>query len=200
MPLFPLFPLWCIECILSASRFTVEKNEAQRGKCLAQGHIARRWQDRSGYPGVSEQSLCPGLLDSQDRAARLMPGLDILSSARETVQQMVSAKPADFHAPMARDGHLLGLGKAKAAPPGPGRPPHSRATKSAASHQSSLTSLEGSGISERFPQKSLHQAGGPHLEVGVHRGPGSGPQRAFCLQAFAHTIPSGDACSCRCQS
>nr|KAF6432850.1 AT-hook transcription factor [Molossus molossus] len=79
---------------------------------------------------------------------------------RETVEQMVSMKPAGFHAPMARDGHLLGLARAKAAPPGPARPPLSRGTKSAASHQSSLTSLEGSGISERFPQKS----GGPHLE------------------------------------
>ncbi|XP_036117391.1 microtubule organization protein AKNA isoform X2 [Molossus molossus] len=78
----------------------------------------------------------------------------------ETVEQMVSMKPAGFHAPMARDGHLLGLARAKAAPPGPARPPLSRGTKSAASHQSSLTSLEGSGISERFPQKS----GGPHLE------------------------------------
>lgn len=76
-------------------------------------------------------------------------------------------KPAGFHAAMAGDGHQLGLGKAEAAPQGPGRPPHSRGTKPAAgSHQSSLTSLEGSGISEHLAQKSLRQAGG-HLEVGV---------------------------------
>lgn len=82
----------------------------------------------------------------------------------ETVEQMVSMKPAGFRAAMARDGHLRGLGKAKAAPPGPGRPPHSQGTKSTASHQSSLTSLEGSGVSERLPRKSLRQAGGPHVE------------------------------------
>lgn len=100
-----------------------------------------------------------------------MPGLDTLTfSAREAVEQRVSMKPAGFHTSMTRDGHLLGLGKAEAAPPGPGRPPHSRDTKSAASHQSSLTSLEGSGISERLQQKSLLQAGGPQLEVGVHGG------------------------------
>ncbi|XP_054440885.1 microtubule organization protein AKNA [Pteronotus mesoamericanus] len=82
----------------------------------------------------------------------------------ETVEQMVSRKPAGFHAPMARDGSLLGLGEAEAAPPGPGRPSHSRGTEPAASHQSSLTSLEGSGVSERLPQKSLRQAGGQHPE------------------------------------
>ncbi|XP_015425383.1 PREDICTED: AT-hook-containing transcription factor isoform X3 [Myotis davidii] len=82
---------------------------------------------------------------------------------REAVGQSVSVKAAGFHASMAGDGHQLGLGQAEAAPPGPGRPPHSRGTKPAASHQSSLTSLEGSGISERLAQKSLRQAGG-HLE------------------------------------
>lgn len=92
--------------------------------------------------------------------------------ARETVEQMMSMKPAGFRASMARDGHLRGLGKAKADPPGPGRPPHSQGTKSTASHQSSLTSLEGSGVSERLPRKSLRQAGGPHVEVGVHGGHG----------------------------
>ncbi|XP_005880985.1 PREDICTED: AT-hook-containing transcription factor isoform X2 [Myotis brandtii] len=81
----------------------------------------------------------------------------------EAVGQSVSMKAAGFHASMAGDGHQLGLGQAEAAPPGPGRPPHPRGTKPAASHQSSLTSLEGSGISERLAQKSLCQAGG-HLE------------------------------------
>ncbi|XP_036711999.1 LOW QUALITY PROTEIN: microtubule organization protein AKNA [Balaenoptera musculus] len=82
----------------------------------------------------------------------------------ETVEQMASVKPADFHASVARDRHLQGLDKAEAAPSGPSRPPPTQGTKSAESHQSSLTSLEGSGISERLPPKSLCQAGGPHLE------------------------------------
>ncbi|XP_047684944.1 microtubule organization protein AKNA isoform X1 [Prionailurus viverrinus] len=84
---------------------------------------------------------------------------------KETVEQMVSVKPAGFHASVARDGYLQDLDKVEAAPPpGPSRPPHPRGTKPLASHQSSLTSLEGSGLSEHLPQKSLHQAGGPHLE------------------------------------
>nr|KAF6483006.1 AT-hook transcription factor [Rousettus aegyptiacus] len=83
---------------------------------------------------------------------------------KETGEQMVSTKPPGFHASMARDGHLLEPGEAKAAPPGPGRSPCPRDSKPAASHQSSLTSLEGSGISEHLPQKSLCHAGGPHLE------------------------------------
>ncbi|XP_024618143.1 AT-hook-containing transcription factor isoform X1 [Neophocaena asiaeorientalis asiaeorientalis] len=82
----------------------------------------------------------------------------------ETVEQMASVKPADFHASVGRDRHLQGLDKAEAAPSGPSRPPPPQGTKSAESHQSSLTSLEGSGISERLPLKSLCQAGGPHLE------------------------------------
>ncbi|XP_057580217.1 microtubule organization protein AKNA isoform X2 [Hippopotamus amphibius kiboko] len=83
---------------------------------------------------------------------------------RETMQQMASVKPADVRASLARDRHLRGLGKAEAASSGPSRTPHPRGTRSAASHQSSLTSLEGSGISEHLPPKSLCQAGGPHLE------------------------------------
>ncbi|XP_058927298.1 microtubule organization protein AKNA [Kogia breviceps] len=82
----------------------------------------------------------------------------------ETVEQMASVQPADFHASVARDRHLQGLDKAEAAPSGPSRAPPPQGTKSAESHQSSLTSLEGSGISERLPPKSLCQAGGPHLE------------------------------------
>ncbi|XP_070374979.1 microtubule organization protein AKNA isoform X3 [Equus asinus] len=82
----------------------------------------------------------------------------------ETLEQMVPGKPAGSLTSMARDGHPQGLGKAEAASPGPRRPPPTRDTKSAASHQSSLTSLEGSGISERLPQKSRHQAGRPHVE------------------------------------
>ncbi|XP_029058219.1 AT-hook-containing transcription factor isoform X3 [Monodon monoceros] len=83
---------------------------------------------------------------------------------RETVEQMASVKPADFHASVGRDRHLQGMDKAEAAPSGPSRPPPPQGTKSAESHQSSLTSLEGSGISERLPLKSPCQAGGPHLE------------------------------------
>ncbi|XP_059956639.1 microtubule organization protein AKNA [Mesoplodon densirostris] len=78
----------------------------------------------------------------------------------ENVEQMASVKPAS----VARDRHLQGLDKAEAAPSGPSRPPPPQGTKSAESHQSSLTSLEGSGISERLPPKSLCGAGGPHLE------------------------------------
>ncbi|XP_029776436.1 microtubule organization protein AKNA [Suricata suricatta] len=83
---------------------------------------------------------------------------------KDSVEQMVSATPAGFHAPLARDGYLQDQDEAEAAPLGPSRPPHPRGTQTSASHQSSLTSLEGSGISEHLPQKSLHQAGGPHLE------------------------------------
>ncbi|XP_070315340.1 microtubule organization protein AKNA isoform X3 [Odocoileus virginianus] len=82
----------------------------------------------------------------------------------ETVEQMASVKPADVGASMTRDGHLQGLGEAEEAPPRPSRPPDPRGPKSATSHQSSLASLEGSGISERLPPKSLRQAGGPPLE------------------------------------
>uniref|UniRef100_A0A8I4A482 AT-hook transcription factor n=1 Tax=Callithrix jacchus TaxID=9483 RepID=A0A8I4A482_CALJA len=82
----------------------------------------------------------------------------------EATEQMESVKPPGFQTSLARDGHMSGLGKAEAAPPGPSMPPHPPGTKSAASHQSSMTSLEGSGISERLAQKPLHQAGGSHLE------------------------------------
>ncbi|XP_069332813.1 microtubule organization protein AKNA [Eulemur rufifrons] len=82
----------------------------------------------------------------------------------EAVEQMVSVKPPGLQTSLARDRPRLGPGKAKAAPPGPDTPAHRLGSKSAASHQSSTTSLEGSGFSERLPQKSLRQAGGPHLE------------------------------------
>nr|XP_012624273.1 AT-hook-containing transcription factor isoform X1 [Microcebus murinus]XP_012624274.1 AT-hook-containing transcription factor isoform X1 [Microcebus murinus] len=82
----------------------------------------------------------------------------------ETVEQMVSVKPPGLPTALARDRHVLGPRQTEAAPPGPDRPAHPLGSKSAASHQSSMTSLEGSGISEHLPQKSLHQAGRPHLE------------------------------------
>ena len=126
---------------------------------------------RVGSQGCLTPELAPRLLGSQDRAAQPMPGLRRalpLPAARETVEQMVSVKPAGFHASVARDGYLQDLDKVEAAPPpGPSRPPHPPGTKPLASHQSSLTSLEGSGLSEHLPQKSLHQAGGPHLEVSI---------------------------------
>ncbi|XP_066223437.1 microtubule organization protein AKNA isoform X2 [Saccopteryx leptura] len=86
------------------------------------------------------------------------------SPVEETVQQMVSTRPAGFRASVARDGHLPGPGKARAALPVPGGPPHSQGTKSTASHQSSLSSLEGSGSSEHLPQRSPRRAAGLHLE------------------------------------
>ncbi|XP_037351310.1 microtubule organization protein AKNA [Talpa occidentalis] len=82
----------------------------------------------------------------------------------ETMEQMASVNPLGFHTPGIRDRHPSGLGKAEATPPGPGRPPHPQGTKSSGSHKSSLTSLEGSGISEHPPQKSLHHTGRPQLE------------------------------------
>ncbi|XP_010334212.2 microtubule organization protein AKNA isoform X2 [Saimiri boliviensis] len=82
----------------------------------------------------------------------------------EATEQLESVKPPSFQTSLARDGHMSGLGKTEATPPGPSMPPHPRGTKSAASHQSSMTSLEGSGISERLAQKPLHRVCGPHPE------------------------------------
>lgn len=101
---------------------------------------------------------------------------------------MGSAKPAGIHASAARNGYLQGSDKAEAAPPGPSRPPYPQGTKTVGSHQSSLTSLEGSGISEHLPQKSLRQAGGlpPEVSMSMRRG----SPRDFCPRAFAHTLPA----------
>lgn len=84
---------------------------------------------------------------------------------------MVPVRASSFQTSVARDGHTSGLGKARAAPPGPGVPPDH------AFHQSSLTSLEGSGISEHFPQKSLRHAGRPHPEV--RSSPRPGPRASW---------------------
>nr|XP_035977794.1 LOW QUALITY PROTEIN: microtubule organization protein AKNA [Halichoerus grypus] len=122
-----------------------------------QGHVVEV-DGPAPAPGNSEATRIP---------IRQLPALAKRSHRaplKETVEQTGSVKPAGVHASAARDGYLQGLHKAKAAPPGPSRPPHPRGTRTAGSHQSSLTSLEGSGISEHLPQKSLHQAGGPHLE------------------------------------
>ncbi|XP_012382502.2 microtubule organization protein AKNA isoform X2 [Dasypus novemcinctus] len=82
----------------------------------------------------------------------------------DTVEQMVPVKPPGLQKSVDRDGQPPGLGKARAAPPSPGVLPPPRPTKSAPSHQSSMASLEESGLSERLPPKSFCQAGGPHLE------------------------------------
>nr|XP_027805198.1 microtubule organization protein AKNA isoform X1 [Marmota flaviventris]XP_027805199.1 microtubule organization protein AKNA isoform X1 [Marmota flaviventris]XP_027805200.1 microtubule organization protein AKNA isoform X1 [Marmota flaviventris] len=78
---------------------------------------------------------------------------------QEAGEQMVPGKPLSFQPSTTRDGHTSGLSKARAALPGPAVPP-----AHAYHHQSSLTSLEGSGISEHLPQKSLRHAGRPHPE------------------------------------
>ncbi|XP_075416481.1 microtubule organization protein AKNA isoform X2 [Tenrec ecaudatus] len=78
---------------------------------------------------------------------------------KETMEQRVSEKPAGFQVSMARDRCPSDLGKTETAPPHP-----SGGTKSTASHQSSITSLAGSGISDRLPQKSFRQNGGAHVE------------------------------------
>ncbi|XP_077000073.1 microtubule organization protein AKNA isoform X3 [Tamandua tetradactyla] len=83
---------------------------------------------------------------------------------RETMEQVVSVKPPGFQTSVDRDGHPPGLGKAEAAPLGPGMLPHPQTTKPTPSHQSSTTSLAGSGISERLPQKSFRPAGDVPLE------------------------------------
>ncbi|XP_012577064.1 PREDICTED: AT-hook-containing transcription factor [Condylura cristata] len=87
-----------------------------------------------------------------------------LQNRRETMEQMVSVNPPGFHASRTRDRHPSGLGKVEAAPASPGRLPQPQDIKSSGSHKSSLTSLEGSGLSEHLPQKPLHRAGEPHLE------------------------------------
>ncbi|XP_053777345.1 microtubule organization protein AKNA [Desmodus rotundus] len=129
--------------------------------------MRREEEEQGSTLAVDGPAPAPGTAETGRLSSRQLP-VQAERSHRtpleETVEQMVSRKPAGFHAPMARDGPLLGLGKAEAAPPGPSRPPHSQGAKPTGSHQSSLTSLEGSGISERLPHKSLRQAGGQHLE------------------------------------
>lgn len=63
-----------------------------------------------------------------------------------------------------------GFKQSRGGPSLPSRPPILRAPSLQRPHQSSLASLEGSGISELFHQ-SLHPAGGPPLEVRVGAGP-----------------------------
>ena len=178
--LAPLPPLaWELPSVSGAALKEKQKSEVQRGEVVCPRSHSMKvakpgWTCRSARLRVCPLAcVAPGTwLPSPSQGS----GSACLSfPARETGEQMTSVKPADSQASMAREGHLRGLGKAGVAPPGPRRPPHPQGTKSAASHQSSLTSLEGSGISERLPQKSLCQAGRPALEVSVHVGRGSEP-------------------------
>lgn len=170
----------------------------QRGAVPCPGPHSKRAAAQGEDAGVPDSRAC--VLDCMAPRTELPSpcqgsGAPCVSfPARETVEQMASVKPADVCASVTRDGHLQGLGRAEEAPPGPSRPPHPQGPKSAASHQSSLASLEGSGISERLPPKSLHQAGGPPLEVRVGAGPLPASPGASCLQAFAQDA----CCSCLC--
>ncbi|XP_063116213.1 microtubule organization protein AKNA isoform X2 [Cavia porcellus] len=79
------------------------------------------------------------------------------SPTQDNVEHMVSRKLPGFQTSKARHRHLPGMCKTQTAPLGPGVPPNSADTTAAASHQSSLSSLEGSGLSEHLAQKTLPQ-------------------------------------------
>ncbi|XP_023366334.1 AT-hook-containing transcription factor [Otolemur garnettii] len=109
-------------------------------------------------PGKAEATRAPPRQHlAQAKKSRRAP-------LEEAMEQIVPVEPPGFQTSLARDRHMLGPCKAKAAPPGPEMLPHPLSGKSIASHQSSMTSLEGSGISEHLPQKSLHPPGRPHPE------------------------------------
>ncbi|XP_045152543.1 microtubule organization protein AKNA [Echinops telfairi] len=111
---------------------------------------------------VDGPTPAPGKGGATRRTPRQLSGHSERSHStpiRETTEQRVLEKPAGSQVSMARDGCSSGLGKAETAPPHP-----SGGTKSTASHQSSMTSLAGSGISDRLPQKSFRQNCGAHLE------------------------------------
>ncbi|KAL6067824.1 hypothetical protein STEG23_026945, partial [Scotinomys teguina] len=77
------------------------------------------------------------------------------AAMQEDEEQVVSMKPPSFRTSMTRDSYTPGLDTAEVA---------QRGTKSMASHQSSLTSLEESGPTELLPRKTLLRAGGSHTE------------------------------------
>ncbi|XP_049751005.1 microtubule organization protein AKNA isoform X1 [Elephas maximus indicus] len=130
---------------------STEEKEGEQGCILEVDGLAPA-------PGNGEATrLTPQQLTEQAERSRG-------TTLKETMEQIVSVKPLGFQTSVARDGSLPGLGKTEAAPPGPGTPHPPGGTKSAASQQSSMTSLVGSGTSERLPQKSFCQAGGPPLE------------------------------------
>ncbi|XP_047380583.1 microtubule organization protein AKNA isoform X3 [Sciurus carolinensis] len=117
-------------------------------------------EEHHGTLEVDGPAAAPG----RAKATRALPRhlVRVEKSHRAPLQdageQMVPVKPPSFQTSTTRDGHTLSPGRASGAPPGPGVPPDR------AYHQSSLTSLEGSGISEHLPQKSLRLAGRPHAE------------------------------------
>ncbi|XP_060056011.1 microtubule organization protein AKNA isoform X2 [Erinaceus europaeus] len=125
-----------------------EEEEEQNQACILEV------DGLSPAPGKAEPTTLP--LVQAERSHKAPP--------EEPMEQRGTEQPADFLASSTRDGHLPGLGMARKDPPGPGRPPLSRGAKSAGSHESSLTSLEGSGVSEHLTQKSLCQSSGLHLE------------------------------------
>nr|XP_020015916.1 AT-hook-containing transcription factor [Castor canadensis] len=73
-------------------------------------------------------------------------------------------EPPAFQTSVTSDRYMPGRGKAEAAPSGPGILSNPPDPKSTASHQSSMTSLEGSSTLEHLPHKSPRCAGGPHVE------------------------------------
>ncbi|XP_007934875.1 microtubule organization protein AKNA [Orycteropus afer afer] len=127
---------------------------------------ARRVEEEEEEQGrtleVDGPAPAPGQGEATKHSPRQLPGQAESTQGtpvKETMEQMVPVKPSGT-----RDGCPPGLGRAEAAPPRPGMLHPPQGNKSAASHQSSMTSLAGSGISERLPQKSFHQPGRPHPE------------------------------------
>ncbi|XP_037654567.1 microtubule organization protein AKNA [Choloepus didactylus] len=125
-------------------------------KSLPEAMSAEEEEEQGCTLEVDGLAPVPGRAQATRLPPQQLPG--------ETAERMVSMKPPGSQTSVDRDGHPPGLGKAKAAPPGPGTLPCPRTTKSAPSHRSSMTNLVESDVSERLPQKSFHQAGGPHLE------------------------------------
>ncbi|XP_036995369.2 microtubule organization protein AKNA isoform X2 [Artibeus jamaicensis] len=130
-------------------------------KSLPEAVRTEEEEEQSSTLTVDGSAPAPGMAETGRLSSRQLPVQAGRSPLEETVEQMAPRKPG-FRAPRARDGPLLGLGKAEAAPLGLGS--HAQGAKPTASHQSSLTSLEGSGVSERLAHKSLRQAGGAHPE------------------------------------
>ncbi|XP_060056017.1 microtubule organization protein AKNA isoform X7 [Erinaceus europaeus] len=148
-----------------------EEEEEQNQACILEV------DGLSPAPGKAEPTTLP--LVQAERSHKAPP--------EEPMEQRGTEQPADFLASSTRDGHLPGLGMARKDPPGPGRPPLSRGAKSAGSHESSLTSLEGSGVSEHLTQKSLCQSSGLHLECARDISP------AFlCIFASGWSVPPPD--------
>uniref|UniRef100_A0A8C5KPX9 AT-hook transcription factor n=1 Tax=Jaculus jaculus TaxID=51337 RepID=A0A8C5KPX9_JACJA len=119
----------------------VEEDNNHRG--LVEGDGAASSPGKTEAPRAPS-GQCPALAEESHR-----------TPVQEDVEQVVSVKPPSVQTSMASDRCMPCLGKAEAGLQG---------TKSPASHQSSMTSLEGSGPSEHVPCKALVQAGGSHVE------------------------------------